>query len=318
MSIPMNYQEINALTSPITPSVMHTNGTNLSYYFRKYLFLEAVSVYKWTVPETWPDNRLQYLIMGKGFVTVFDTPRYGLVYDWAAPSGVNVFYQPTHVTIANPCIQGSRQLQIGKDCEIIQLRPDYMGIADICAFYGDLMALTVQALQSNLINSRLAYVFACANKAGAESFKKMFDNILQGDPAVFIDKELAATLDKSKPGSWASFSTDVKASFIAPDLVNVWRRIKQGFDTEIGIPNANTDKKERMTSDEITSNSVESVSKASLWLDYMQRGCRKVHKMFGLTPADLWVGWRVPPETAMDVTDPTPAGRPADDGGGEG
>ena len=315
---PFDYREINTETSAFTPSVMHTGANAISYYCRKYLFLEALAVFKWTVPEHWPENRLQYLVVGAGLVSVFDTDRYGLVYDYAAPYGVNVFHQPTHMTIANPCLPTSMRLQIGVDCEVITMRPDWTGIADICAFYGDLMALCLQTMQANLINSRLSYVFMSANKAGAEAFKKMFDRILQGDPAVFVDKDLATSLDKTKPTSWVTFSNDLKQNFIVPELIASWRRIKAAFDTEVGIPNTNTDKKERMTSDEINSNSVETVAKAGLWLDYMQRGCKRVHKHFGLTKADLWVDWRVPPDMMVDATEATPAGRPENnDRGGE-
>lgn len=70
MSAPYSYEQINAHVSPVTPSVMHTKGNSLSYYFRKYLFLEAVSMVRWTLPETWPSNRLQYLVFGSGGVTV--------------------------------------------------------------------------------------------------------------------------------------------------------------------------------------------------------------------------------------------------------
>ena len=165
MSAPYSYEQINAHVSPVTPSVMHTKGNSLSYYFRKYLFLEAVSMVRWTLPETWPSNRLQYLVFGSGGVTVFKTDRYGLVYDRMGLTGINIFYNPTHSIIANPFIKGSPYLQIGKQCEIINLQPDYRGMVDIVAYYGDMMALAAQTIQSNLINSRLAYVFAAGNKA---------------------------------------------------------------------------------------------------------------------------------------------------------
>lgn len=91
MSAPYSYEQINAHVSPVTPSVMHTKGNSLSYYFRKYLFLEAVSMVRWTLPETWPSNRLQYLVFGSGGVTVFNTDRYGLVYDRMGLTGINIF-----------------------------------------------------------------------------------------------------------------------------------------------------------------------------------------------------------------------------------
>ena len=296
---PYSYEQVNAYTSPVTPSVVHTKGNALSYYFRKYLFLEAVSMVKWTLPDTWPQNRLEYLVFGEGGVSVFNTDRYGLVYDHMGLTGLNVFYNPTHTVIANPFIKGTKYLQIGKQCEIIHLQPDYRGMVDIVAYYGDMMALAAQTIQSNLINSRLAYVFAAGNKAGAESFKKMFDQIMQGNPAVFVDSALIKTSKSTATGQapWMYFATDLKGNFITNELLTALKTIKALFDTEVGIPNTNTSKKERMLTDEVNSNNVETAAKASLWLDSLQRGCERVHKLFGLDKSTLWVDWRFPPDT---------------------
>lgn len=302
---PYSYEQVNAYTSPVTPSVVHTKGNALSYYFRKYLFLEAASMVKWTPPNTWPQNRLEYLVFGEGGVSVFNTDRYGLVYDHMGLTGMNVFYNPTHSLVANPFIKGTKYLQIGKQCEIIHLQPDYRGIVDIVAYYGDMMALAAQTIQSNLINSRLAYVFAAGNKAGAESFKRMFDQIMQGNPAVFVDSALLKTYKSGSSGQapWMYFATDLKGNFITNELLTALKTIKALFDTEVGIPNTNTSKKERMLTDEVNSNNVETATKASLWLDSLQRGCERVHKLFGLDKSTLWVDWRFPPDTGtQEVT----------------
>lgn len=197
MTAPYSYEQINAHVSPVTPSVMHTKGNGLSYYFRKYLFLEAVSMVRWTLPDTWPSNRLQYLVFGDGGVTVYDTDRYGLVYDRMGLTGINIFYNPTHSIVANPFIKGNPYLQIGRQCEIINLQPDYRGMVDIVAYYGDMMALAAQTIQSNLINSRLAYVFAAGNKAGAESFKKCLTRSCRAIP-LFLSIPLC--LKRPRPG----------------------------------------------------------------------------------------------------------------------
>lgn len=303
---PYSYEQVNAYTSPVTPSVVHTKGNALSYYFRKYLFLEAVSMVKWSLPDTWPQNRLEYLVFGEGGVSVFNTDRFGLVYDHMGLTGLNVFYNPTHTVIANPFIKGTKYLQIGKQCEIIHLQPDYRGMVDIVAYYGDMMALAAQTIQSNLINSRLAYVFAAGNKAGAESFKRMFDQIMQGNPAVFVDSALLKTYKSGASGQapWMYFATDLKGNFITNELLAALKTIKALFDTEVGIPNTNTSKKERMLTDEVNSNNVETAAKASLWLDSLQRGCERVHRLFGLDKSTLWVDWRFPPDTGtQEVAD---------------
>jgi hypothetical protein len=70
------------------------------------------------------------------------------------------------------------------------------------------------------------------------------------------------------------------------------RKIEAMFDTEIGIPNANTDKRERLVTDEVNSNNAETASKAELWLDELKTGCEKANKMFDLK---LSVDWRHDP-----------------------
>ena len=59
-----------------------------------------------------------------------------------------------------------------------------------------------------------------------------------------------------------------------------------------------------MLTDEVNSNNVETAAKASLWLDSLQRGCERVHKLFGIDKSTLWVDWRFPPDTgAKEVND---------------
>lgn len=67
------------------------------------------------------------------------------------------------------------------------------------------------------------------------------------------------------------------------------RKIEQMFATDIGIPNANTDKKERMIVDEVNSNNFETQSRCDMWLMSMQKEFEKANKMFGL---NLSVDWR--------------------------
>ena len=69
------------------------------------------------------------------------------------------------------------------------------------------------------------------------------------------------------------------------------RKIESMFDTDIGIPNANTDKRERLVTDEVNANNVETASKCALWLEQLQESVKKTNDMFGL---DVSVDWRFP------------------------
>ena len=149
-----------------------------------------------------------------------------------------------------------------------------------------MLALSAETASTNLLNSKLAYVFASDGKAGAESFKKLYDQIASGEPAAYIDKNLYR--DDGTP-TWNFFNQNLKETYIAGDILNDMRLWEMKFDNEIGIPTTNTTKKERLITDEANSAIEESRTKAQLWLDELQESCRKINNMFGIR---LWVDWR--------------------------
>lgn len=283
---PYLYDYINAYNGSIDPSTVHVKNTGLNRYFQKYLMQKAISVFKWTLPETWAENYFLYVLYSWGYIAVFETDKYGVIPQGCGLRGYNIFYQPTHAVITNPLIQGLKEPQIGKQCSIIKLQPTYSGILDIVDYYANLMALATEALGVNLLNSKLSYVFAAENKAQAESFKDMYDKVSSGEPAVFIDKKLFK--DDGSP-NWFTFSQNIRESYIADDLLSELRKIDAMFSTDIGIPNANTDKKERLITDEVNANNFETRSKCELWLDTLEKGIRETNKMFGL---NISVDWR--------------------------
>jgi hypothetical protein len=70
------------------------------------------------------------------------------------------------------------------------------------------------------------------------------------------------------------------------------RKIENQFNTEIGIPNANTDKRERLITDEVNSNNTETGLRAEMWLEELKAGVEKTNAMFNL---NLSVDWRKNP-----------------------
>ena len=70
------------------------------------------------------------------------------------------------------------------------------------------------------------------------------------------------------------------------------RKWELKFDTEIGIPNANTDKRERLLTDEVNANNFETRAKCELWFDEISRGFDETRKMFNISPDELKIEWR--------------------------
>ena len=168
---------------------------------------------------------------------------------------------------------------------------DWRGIGDLVAFYADYMALAAQSLGMNLINSKLSYIFTAANKTAAESMKKMFDGVMDGKPAVFVDKNL---LDTNGDLTLKMLQQNVGQNFISNELLNTWTTLEQKFATAIGIPNANTDKKERLIVDEVNANNTETMALVDMWYQGWKDTIARTKAMFsGIDNLD--VEWRVKP-----------------------
>lgn len=290
---PYMYDYINAEVSQHSPSTVHTKNTELQRFFARYLLQKAMSVFKWDLPETWDRDYFLYVLYGIGYIAVLNTDKYGVIPQQCGLDGYNIFYQPKRALVTNPLLKGLRSLDIGTQCTLIKLQPDYGSVMDLVGFYADMMALTAETAGVNLVNSRLSYVFFGKNKNTAESQKKLFDRVASGEPATFVDSALYDV--QSGNPSWIPFQQNVGQNYIAGDALADLRKWEMMFDTDIGIPNANTDKKERLISDEVNANNVEVTSKADLWLDQLQKSFAQTSKMFGIK---LGVEWRNKPQVS--------------------
>ena len=289
----ITYDYTNLYNALRSPSTVHVKNTRLQRYFRKYLLQKAISVFKWTLPEDWDEDYFLYTLYGQGFISVLYTDKYGVICQQCAPGGYNLYYRPSYVIVTNPLLPGSLTLNIDRDCVLIKLQPDYSSIMDIVGYYADQLALCSEAMGINLVNTKTGTVFGADSKAAAETYKKMYDNLSEGDPAVVIGKKL---LNDDGSPNWFPFTQQVKNMYIASDVLSDMRKIEAMFDTEIGIPNANTDKRERLIADEVNANNVETATRCELWLETIRKELKKANTMFGIS---LAVDWRVNPKTEI-------------------
>ena len=280
MSKSYSYDFINKYNASIKPSTVHSQDNATAWYFRRYLIQKIISVFKFNgIPETWSKDYFLYTLFCLGFVAIVETDKFGVIPQHCSLFGYDVFYRPTNVNIANPLIRGNLTPRIGTECTLIRMQPDYGSCWDIVAYYADLLALCTESVAVNLVNSKLAYVFACDNKTVAESFKKMYDQMNEGNPAVFADKKLF--MEDGTP-AWDTFQNNLKQNYIAKDILEDMTKIDARFCTEIGIPNVNMAKESGVTDNEVEANNIDTKSKAALWLETIQQGIEQANNMFGL------------------------------------
>lgn len=301
MKAPYTYDDMNILSASLNPSGIKVTNTETATFFRRYLFHRATSVFKWGLPGLNPVNYFVRSLFGGGSVAMVNTKPWGVIAQHGTPGGYNVFYNPRYYHIANPLIKGFNRPVIDQQCVVFHF-PDWRGILDLVYFYGDYMAITAQAAGVNIFNSKLAYVFGADNQASAESFKKAADKVNSGEPMVVVDKVL---FNNENEMATPFFTQNIGQNFIAPQLFETLRTIITLFDSEVGIPTMNYNKKERTNTEEVHQNDIETSCLASMWLRDWKETAKKSYEMFG-EDGKITVDWAFDINTEGGYADDLP------------
>lgn len=250
----------------------------------------------------WDKDYMREGILLKGLLTITNDDNGNLLPLKCGATGINVFNRPTEIIIANPVV-GSFQRIIGKDCEIIYLQSKqgsrFRNLKPIITLYAQKLANCDAAIDINLFNSRTTSIFRAPNNNVAESYKAMYDEISEGNPAVFVDEELGNLLQNGKESNF--YVIKAKENFVA-DLVQTEKmQIINEFLTTIGINTANTTKRERQIVDEVNANNIEIKANIKLWKQNIEDCVDRVNRMF--PDANLKITFPFYEEMESRVTD---------------
>lgn len=230
------------------------------------------------VPDTWDyDYMLENLFM-YGYLAITDTS-IGVIPLRCGITGINVFDHPTTAIFANPVLGNFERNLYGDnpntDCALLKLQYDFMGAMPIINRYAALLALCDNSISVNLRNSKVAFIGFVSSKQQAATVEKMYSDIDRGKPAVYVKRGDGITSEDI-------YYNHVKETYIANDVQLLKQSIKNDFLTEVGLNNANTDKRERLIVDEVNANNDEVQANVQHWLDNIREGLRRANSLFGL------------------------------------
>lgn len=249
------------------------------YYFN-YLLRLTKGIFEINMPEHWDSDFILDTLLLDGVFGIFEYDSDPIAMN-CHPFGVNMYYKPTSFNIANPVL-GNFAKTIGVDGAIIYLE-EYPGVnaqfktvRPLLTKYAYQLAACDKCIDQSLMNSGVAAIFSASSKKSAESFRKMYDEISQGMPAVFIDEELGLASGTSRNLQY----TPAKDNYIC-DKVQIEKRcIIEEFLTAIGVNNANTSKRERLNSDEVNSNNDECYVATAVWRRNLKETIDHAKKLF--------------------------------------
>ena len=230
------------------------------------------------VPDTWDyDYMLENLFM-YGYLAITDTS-IGVIPLRCGVTGINVFDHPTTAIFANPVLGNFERNLYGDnpatDCALVKLQYDFMGAMPIINRYAALLALCDNSISVNLRNSKVAFIGFVSSKQQAATVEKMYSDIDRGKPAVYVKRGDGITSEDI-------YYNHVKETYIANDVQLLKQSIKNDILTEVGLNNANTDKRERLIVDEVNANNDEVQANVQHWLDNIREGLRRANSLFGL------------------------------------
>lgn len=259
--------------TPPKTAVSTNDRVILQNYYRKYFLYRAMSVYEWNVPDSWNKDYFLGNLYNLGFIDVLYTWQFGWIPQRCALTGYDVFDSPSGVLITNQFL-GTIERKFGDGThELFKFNPDYSGIADLIDDYSSQVAEMRLSLYANLVNTKISYILAVPNQATGVLVGSIIDEVLAGKPASIAKVKDVQELQ------W--FTQNVKQSYIVDDLLVDIRKVINLFDSEIGIPNANVEKKERMNTDEVNSNNGDTKCKGAFWLERFQKSCDIVNNLAG-------------------------------------
>ena len=253
--------------------VINDNIERETIRLTKYYQMLALNRYKWeNLPNGIESRYIEQMLFDNGECALFDHPDLGLcVLRSSSRENLNIYGEPTKLSLSG--FNEHRTVMMDECVRIMNNDLALPTLPDI-VYYARRMAEIDDIIMQNLRQQRVPYLFA-TNENNQYSIKSLYDRMYQGEPAIFVDKEML----KGEPENIMVLPTQ------APYLVDQLQIQKQEMERELltflGINNT-VEKKERLLVDETNSNNQFIKMASDIGFKQRQLACDQMNVMFGL------------------------------------
>ena len=268
-------------------------STDALNYWERSFFQRCRSIIEFDgLPEAgagqigWDYDAFMYQLFRMGYAVVFRSKKYGMVVQPGTPTGYGLQYQPRGMNITTQFFNFGRPLEIGTECGVIKLTPDYRGIWDIITKYAVEMQHAEVAIRQSALNARFAYGAFAKDDKQKRSLELLFQRLANGEPGIIVNTELKRPMDAKSTDGGAyelpimQIDRDLSKNFILPELMEFRRTILMDFYRELGIK-VQPDKKERLNVNESQSADAETFNRREVWRICLEKSLDEVNKMYG-------------------------------------
>ena len=170
-----------------------------------------------------------------------------------------------------------KEFKVGEDAVIFKAFDNYQGFADLIFNTSSTLANLDKAINLAIQNNNCNFVGYANDEGEANNIKAAVQKGSDGEPVVIVHKDLLPEEGRSLLGTFAN----TYPAQMLDKLYAARRTLLNNFLTEIGINNANVDKKERLNSMEVNSNSEEVAANVTLVYDNLKKSFEEFNKLAG-------------------------------------
>lgn len=263
-----------------------------------YWLTRTQSIFEYKgLPDTIPARNLEILLQTLGSTAITEVN--GSLYAFRASYGgkPDVYYQPTLAVVANPALNFSGSLVIGKECVRIRSDSYSVGLMPLLTRYATKLAENDLTLKLAQINSRMQFLLSAPDDATKRSAEDYIRQIEQGKAGVIGEN---AFLDgiRVQPGAGSG-----AASMITP-LIELEQYIKSSCMMDLGISSNYNMKREALNSAESSINDDTLLPFVADMLKMRKLGIDEVNALYGTSiSVDLAGAWKERAEEVEQMGD---------------
>ena len=247
------------------------NRVFTNYFYR--LMLISKSLFKWeNLPNGINEKWIENFLFTEGGCIFFKDPTFGYMVTKYTTSGkLNFYDEPTKVrAYATDYISTEHTNNV--DCVIIRNNDDEIPTYPTIQLYAHDLTTIKRTIDTNINAQKMPFIILCSDKQRF-SLKQVIKQTNDNEPYIFGNKDLDLNDIKS-----LNINVPVVFDKLQIQKQNIWNECM----TFLGINNANTDKRERLVTNEVEANNQLIQANEDVMLKARQFACKLINEMFGL------------------------------------
>ena len=264
----------------------------------RYMLIRTQAMFEYKgLPDSIPQRFLEQYVQTSGFAGIVKVR--GELYAMRGGLGgvPDVYYQPTELIVANPALDYSASLTIGKDCEIIRNDFLYEGLMPLCSRYATLLAENFISIRMASINKRTQTFLRADNDRDKAAADKFVDDLVNGKLSAVMTTPFFDGITAQPYGQNAGSSQ-------ITELTELHQYLESKLFNELGLQANYNMKRESLSAAELGLNNDIMLPMIDQMLLCRQQDLEKVNSMYGtnisVKLSSAWEDVQLESEYAID------------------